>query len=63
MARIQSHAYTEIISDESAYFETEPAWLTLIEANYVVEERLSASQAPATINGLIVRPQVVYVPR
>ncbi len=61
--RIESQAYSEIISDESPYFETEPALVALIEANYVREQVLSPDEAPATLNGLIVRPQVVYVPK
>ena len=63
VARIQNREYTAIISDESPYFETEPTLVALIEANYVRQRSLAPGDVPATLNGLIVRPQVVYVPK
>jgi len=63
VARIQNREYAEIISDESPYFETEPALAALIDANYIPLRQLSPQDAPATLNGLIVRPQTIYVPR
>ena len=63
IARIQNREYAGIISDESPYFETEPALMALIDANYVPLRQLSPQEAPATLNGLVVRPQTIYVPR
>ena len=40
VARIQNRDYSAIISDQSPYFETEPALLALIDANYVLSETL-----------------------
>jgi hypothetical protein len=60
--RIASQYYAAIVSDESAYFESDPVLLALIEAYYQPVERLAAEDAPATLNGFLVRPQVVYVP-
>ncbi|MEZ4771336.1 MAG: hypothetical protein R2844_23320 [Caldilineales bacterium] len=61
--RIENREYAEIISDESPYFETEPALMALIDANYVPLRQLAPQDAPATLNGLVVRPQTIYVPR
>ena len=63
VTRIRNREYAAIVSDESPYFETEPALMALIDAYYVPERRLSPEDAPATLNGLIVRPQVIYVPK
>ena len=63
VARIENREYAEIISDESPYFETEPALAALIDANYVPLRHLTQQDAPATLNGLVVRPQTIYVPR
>lgn len=63
VARIESRSYTAIVSDESPYFEDEPALRQLIEANYVVGERLGDADAPLAPNGLSVRPRIIYVPR
>jgi len=63
VSRIENREYAEIISDESPYFETEPALVALIEANYVPLRQLAPQDAPATLNGLLVRPQIIYVPR
>ena len=63
VARIQNRDYSAIISDQSPYFETEPALLALIDANYVLSETLDIQNSPPTMSGLIVRPRVIYVPR
>lgn len=63
VARIQNRDYSAIISDQSPYFETEPALLALIDANYVLSETLDIEDSPPTMSGLIVRPKVIYVPR
>ncbi len=61
--RIENQYYAAIISDESEYFETEPALVELIEANYVRGEELTESDAPSTLSGVVTRPREVYVPR
>jgi hypothetical protein len=61
--RIQHHYYAAIISDESEDFETDPALMALIEANYMPAETLLPADAPPTLTGVVVRPRVVYVPR
>jgi hypothetical protein len=61
--RIESGYYALIVSDESAIFETEPALQALIAGAYVAEEVGAGPLGPATINGLAVQPQVVYVRR
>lgn len=63
VARIREQRYTAIISDQSPYFETEPALLALIDQYYLPVETLTEDDAPPTLNGLIVRPSAVYVPR
>lgn len=63
VSRIEDHYYSAIVSDESSYFETEPALVELIEAHYVPGEILSRADAPPTLNGMVVRPKVIYVPR
>ncbi|HLF26102.1 MAG TPA: glycosyltransferase family 39 protein [Anaerolineae bacterium] len=60
--RLQSRYYAAIISDESL-FETDPPLAELLEAYYVRSELLTESDAPPTLTGMVVRPQVVYVPR
>ncbi|MGH2593740.1 MAG: hypothetical protein ACRDGG_09530, partial [Anaerolineae bacterium] len=60
--RIQNRYYAAIISDESP-FETDPALVELLEANYVRREELTESDAPPTPTGMFARPRVVYVPR
>lgn len=62
-ARIEHRDYAAIVSDESPYFEDEPALRQLIEANYIVGVRLGEADAPLSPNGLPVRPRVIYVPR
>ena len=62
VSRLDTHAYAEIISDQSD-FEVDPALQELLARTYVPAQTLDASQAPATMVGVVVRPQVVYVPR
>jgi hypothetical protein len=62
-ARIRNRQYSAIISDQSPYFETEPALLALIEANYVLSATLDTQDSPPTMSGLVVRPKVIYTPR
>ena len=61
--RIRSRHYAAIISDESEFFEMEPALIDLIEANYARGEGLTVFDAPSTLTGVEVRPRTVYVPR
>ena len=63
VARIRGQYYAAIISDESEYFEKDPALIALIETYYARDEELAESDAPPTLTGVIVRPSVVYVPR
>jgi len=60
---IEQQQFAQIISDESDFFETEPAFLDLLLAHYEVAETLSPDQSPPTLSGPIVRPLTVYVPR
>lgn len=61
--RLEGRYYAAIISDGSQYFETDPQLTTLLETHYQLSERLDQSEAPATINGFLVRPRAIYVPR
>lgn len=61
--RIVERQFAAIISDESQYFETEPALQQLIETYYVRSEHMDQSEAPTTFSGMIVRPKTIYVPR
>jgi hypothetical protein len=60
---IEKQQFAQIISDESDYFETEPAFLELLLAHYHVVETLLPEQSPKMMSGPIVRPLTVYVPR
>jgi hypothetical protein len=63
VALIEQQHFAQIISDESDFFETEPAFLELLLTHYEAAETLSPSQSPPTLSGPIVRPLTVYVPR
>jgi hypothetical protein len=63
VARIRDRHYAAIISDQSPYFETEPALMELIDRYYQPSEPLTPADAPPTLSGLVVRPRVVYVPK
>jgi hypothetical protein len=60
---IEQRQFAQIISDESDFFETEPAFLDLLLAHYQVAETLSSEQSPPTLSGPVVRPLTVYIPR
>ena len=60
--RIQSHYYSEIISDESS-FETPSDLQKLITRYYIEDEVLNLSEAPTTLTGVIVHPKVIYRPK
>jgi 4-amino-4-deoxy-L-arabinose transferase-like glycosyltransferase len=62
VARIEAHYYAVIISDESL-FETEPALRQLLHTHYTPLKALAPTEAPPTTTGMVVRPQVVYVPQ
>jgi hypothetical protein len=61
--RIETQYYAAIISDETAYFEDDPALLSLLEANYTRAESLPLTQSPPTLSGPLARPQVIYLPK
>ena len=63
VAHIQNQDYALIVSDESEFFETEPALVSLIDTYYRRAEDLPPDLSPPTLSGVIVRPRVVYVPR
>ncbi len=63
VALIEQQQFAQIISDESDFFETEPAFLALLLAYYEAEKTLPPEQAPSTLSGPIVRPLTVYIPR
>jgi hypothetical protein len=62
VSRIRNHYYSAIISDEST-FETQPDVLKLIATYYVPAETLNPAEAPPTLNGVVVRPKLIYRPR
>ena len=59
---IEQQQFAQIISDESDFFETEPAFLELLLTHYEAVEILPPEQAPPTISGPVIRPLTVYVP-
>ncbi len=60
---IEQQHFAQIISDESDFFETEPAFLELLLVHYEAAETLTLEQSPPTLSGPMVRPITVYVPR
>jgi hypothetical protein len=60
--RIRTRYYAAIVSDESL-FETEPVVRDLIERYYAPAERLTESDAPPTLAGMVTRPEVIYRPK
>jgi 4-amino-4-deoxy-L-arabinose transferase-like glycosyltransferase len=60
--RIETHYYAAIITDQSD-FEVEPALHGLLTSYYVQAAALDPNQAPATLVGVVVRPQLLYQPR
>ena len=63
VALVEQQQFAQIISDESDFFETEPAFVELLLTHYEVAETLPPSQSPPTLSGPIVRPLTVYIPR
>jgi 4-amino-4-deoxy-L-arabinose transferase-like glycosyltransferase len=59
--RIKNKYYTAIISDES-FFETQPDLHALITTYYFPAQTLDISEAPFTNTGVVVRPDIVYLP-
>ena len=62
-ARLQSRQYALIVSDDSDYFETDPAWMALLTTYYRPAGMLDSTEAPPTLSGVVVRPRTLYVPR
>ena len=62
VARVQSHYYAAIISD-NGLFETEADLQQLLGAYYRPAEILQPDEAPATITGIVIRPEVLYAPK
>ncbi len=62
-ARLHDRAYALIISDDTYYFERDPALLALLNATYQVVGTLPADESPPTLSGVRVRPKLIYAPR
>jgi len=62
VARVQSHDYAAIISDNGP-FETESDLQQLLLTYYRPADNLQPDEAPATITGIVIRPRVLYAPR
>jgi hypothetical protein len=60
--RIETHYYSAIITDQSD-FEIDPALHGLVNSYYVQAGAFDATQAPATMVGVVVRPQLLLRPR
>ena len=60
---IEQQQFAQIISDESDFFETEPAFLELLLAHYEVVETLPPTQSFPTLNEPVIRPLTIYAPR
>ncbi len=63
VALIEQRQFAQIISDESDFFETEPAFLELLLTHYKVAETLPPEQSPPTLNDPVIRPLTIYTPR
>ena len=63
VTRIENQYYALIISDESEFFEDEPALRALLESQYVLVETLSPADSPSTLSGPITYPMAFYAPR
>jgi hypothetical protein len=61
--RIETQYYAAIISDETEYFEDEPALLSLLNQYYTPAEILPLSQSPPVLSGPFARPQTLYIPK
>lgn len=62
VARLENQTYALIVSDDSQYFERDPALQALLAANYVEAGRLTRAEAPFTLSGVRTRPLILYVP-
>ena len=62
VARLESHYYAAIISDNSL-FETGPELQELLETYYTPAETLTLDEAPPTLTGMMVRPEILYRPK
>ncbi|MCB8978278.1 MAG: glycosyltransferase family 39 protein [Ardenticatenaceae bacterium] len=60
---IERQRFAQIISDESDFFETEPAFLELLLAHYEAVETLPLTQSPPTLNEPVIRPLTIYIPK
>jgi hypothetical protein len=63
VALIKQQHFAQIISDESDFFETEPAFLELLLAHYEAVEPIPSDQSPPTLNEPVIRPLTTYHPR
>lgn len=63
VSRIRGHYYSEIISDESTPFETEPELAALLKSYYAPGTQIPPGESPRTITGVLVHPQKIYLPR
>jgi len=61
-ARIETHYYAAIITDQSD-FEFEPDLHGLLNSYYVQAAALGPADAPPTLVGVVVVPELVYRPR
>jgi len=61
--RIINQEFSLIISDESAFFEDEPALTNLLDEYYQFERRLEDWESPPTLSGPVIRPSIIYSPR
>ena len=60
---IEQQQFAQIISDESDFFETEPAFLELLLAHYEAVATVPPDQSPPTLNEPVIRPLTIYVPK
>lgn len=63
VALIEQQHFAQIISDESDFFETEPAFVALLLAHYEAVETLPPTQSPPTLNDPVIRPLTLYIPQ
>jgi hypothetical protein len=61
-ARIEGQYYEAIISDNSL-FETEPELQQLLDNYYTPNELLGPAEAPPTMTGMVVRPEILHRPK
>lgn len=61
--RIENHYYSEIISDGTSPFESDPTLVSLLQRYYILHRAIPSSESPYTLTGVIVRPKQIYVPK